>query len=140
MHGDAGPDDAQRARIEDSGRNEVDGEPTLLVDHGMAGIGAAMPTNNQVRITGEQVDDLALPLVAPMAADDSRYRHSVKLARSGRARNAERGTIRVILTVILLVMLSRFDRPPPVGLLGVPVDGGFQPIPEAPLRLPTEVE
>src|SRR5438132_897400 len=73
--GDARPDDAQRPRVEDARRDQVDGETPLLVDHGVARVGTAMAADNEVRITGEQVDDFALALVAPMPADDRSYRH-----------------------------------------------------------------
>src|SRR4051812_12584751 len=52
----------------------------------------------------------------------------------------ERTAVGVVLRVVLLVVLAGFDLAPPGGLFGVPVDGGFQPIPEAPLRLPAELE
>ena len=77
MDGHAWPDDAHRPRIEDAGRNQVDRETALLVDDRVARVGAAVPADDQVRVAGEQVDDLALALVAPVAADDCRDRHAV---------------------------------------------------------------
>ena len=71
----ARPNDAHCARIEDAGRDQVDGEAALLVDDRVASVGATVAADNQVRVSGEQVDDLAFALVTPMAADDSRYRH-----------------------------------------------------------------
>src|SRR5436309_3612976 len=53
----------------------MDGEAALLIDHRVARIRAAVAADNQVRVTGEQVDDFALALVAPMPADDRSYRH-----------------------------------------------------------------
>ena len=75
VHGDARPDDAQRARIEDAGRNQVYREAALLIDDGMASVRAPMATYDQVRVAGQQVDDLAFALVAPVAADNRRDRH-----------------------------------------------------------------
>src|SRR5438552_16704011 len=75
MHRHAWPNNAHRARIEDAGRDQMDSEAALLVDHCMSSVGAAVATDNQVRVSGQQVDDLAFALVTPMAADHSRYRH-----------------------------------------------------------------
>src|SRR5258708_37533147 len=57
----------------------MDGETALLVDHGMPGVRAAMTADNEIGVTREQVDDLALALVAPMPADDRSYRHRATL-------------------------------------------------------------
>src|ERR1051326_3967588 len=74
----AWPDDAQRARVENARRNQVDGEPTLLVDHGVAGIRAAVAADHQVRFARQQVDDFAFALIPPVAADNRRNRHVLK--------------------------------------------------------------
>src|SRR5437016_5011027 len=57
----------------------MDGEAALLIDHRVARIRAAMAADNEVRIPREQVDHLALALVAPMPADDRSYRHGPTL-------------------------------------------------------------
>src|SRR5260370_28960578 len=54
----------------------MDGEAALLVDHRVARIRAAVPADDEVRITREQIDNFALAFVAPMAPDDSSYRHA----------------------------------------------------------------
>ena len=41
----------------------------------MASVRAPMATYDQVRVAGQQVDDLAFTLVAPVAADNGRNRH-----------------------------------------------------------------
>ena len=39
-------------------------------DDRVSGVGAALVAAHDVRVLGEQVDDLALPFVAPLCADD----------------------------------------------------------------------
>src|SRR6266699_3283463 len=73
VDGHALPNDAQRARMKNTRRDQVNGETSLLVDHGMASVGPAMAADNEIRVTREQVDDFALALVAPMPADDRSY-------------------------------------------------------------------
>ncbi len=72
---DARSDDAQRPRVEDAGWHQVDSEASLIADDRMAGIGPAVAADHQVRIAREQVDDLALALVAPLTADNRRDWH-----------------------------------------------------------------
>ena len=42
-----------------------------LADDGVAGVGAAVVADDEVVLVGEQIDDLALGLVAPLQADDT---------------------------------------------------------------------
>jgi hypothetical protein len=58
----------------------MNGEATLLVDDRVPGVSAAMAADNQVRISGEQANDLALTLISPMAANNSRYRHMLNVS------------------------------------------------------------
>jgi hypothetical protein len=43
----------------------------------VAGVVAALEADHEVRVLGEQVDDLALALVAPLGAHDHRAGHAV---------------------------------------------------------------
>ena len=45
--------------------------------HGMARVGAALVADHDVLVLGEQVDDLAFGLVAPLQTNNARTRHSV---------------------------------------------------------------
>ena len=46
-----------------------------LVDHCMAGVVAALKTNDHIGVLGEKVDNTPLTLVAPLGAYDCAYRH-----------------------------------------------------------------
>src|SRR5438128_5022577 len=81
VDGDARADNAQRARVEDARWDQVDGEATLLVDDSVPGIRPAVPTDNQISIARQQIDDLALAFVAPMAPNNSGYRHGLNSSR-----------------------------------------------------------
>jgi hypothetical protein len=68
-------DHARLAGVEDPARDEVE-LPRLPVAHDrVAGVVAALEANDHVRPFREQVDDLALPLVAPLGANDDDSRH-----------------------------------------------------------------
>ena len=69
---DAVADDAARARVEDARRDQVELELLLAADDRVAGVVAALEAHDDVGVLGEQVDDLALALVAPLGADDRR--------------------------------------------------------------------
>ena len=116
------------------GRDQVDGKAALLVDDGVPGIGAAVAADDQVRVARQQVDDLAFALVAPMAADDGRDRH----APDGSSLLEKDGPVAVVLGVVRLVALARFDRSPPLGPLQVPAHRRVERVPELPLRPPPE--
>src|SRR5215207_3251180 len=63
-------DHAQLARVEDPRRHQVQ-LPDLAVTHDrVAGVVAALEAHDRVGPLGEQVRDLALPLVAPLGAYD----------------------------------------------------------------------
>ena len=67
---DAVADDAQLAGVEDPRRHQVQ-LPRLAVAHDrVAGVVAALEAHDRVGPLGEQVRDLALPLVAPLGAHD----------------------------------------------------------------------
>ena len=50
-------------------------ELLALADDRVAGVVAALEADHQVGLLGEQVDDLPLPLVAPLGAHDHETRH-----------------------------------------------------------------
>ena len=57
-------------RVQDAGGQQVQDELALLGHNGMAGIVAALIARNDIGIFGQQVDDAALALIAPI---DSSY-------------------------------------------------------------------
>jgi hypothetical protein len=68
-------DDAELAGIEDPGGDQVE-LPGLPVAHDrVTGVVAALEAHDGVRALGEEVDDLALALVAPLGAYDDHARH-----------------------------------------------------------------
>ena len=69
---------AQRARVEDAGGNQPQ-LVGLLADHQrVPGVVAALVAGDHVGPLGQQVDDLALALVAPLRADDDGQRHQLR--------------------------------------------------------------
>ena len=60
----------------------MDGEGALLVDHRMAGVGAARRPRDDLRIARQRIGDLALPLVAPLSTQHNRDRHRRTLIAS----------------------------------------------------------
>ena len=76
---DDGPrtEHAERARIEDAARHEVELEGAVLVDDGVSGVVAALEPDDQVRLLRQEVRDLAFAFVAPLSPDDGRHRHVV---------------------------------------------------------------
>ena len=59
-------------------------ERLAVDDDGVAGVRAALVAADDVRLLREQVDDLALALVAPLRTDDDGGRHDVESARTRR--------------------------------------------------------
>ncbi len=59
----------------------MEGELATRVDDGVAGIVAALRADDDVGTTCEQVDDLPLAFVTPLAADDGEDRHDVDSVR-----------------------------------------------------------
>ena len=88
---DAVADRAQLARIQDPGRDQVELPLHAVADDGVAGVVAALEADHHVRLLGEQVDDLALALVAPLGAHDHDAGHVVgSVYGAPRARSARR--------------------------------------------------
>ena len=70
-----GAEHADRVRVEDAGRDEVELEGALFVDDGVSGVVAALVADDEIRLLREEVRDLALALVAPLRSDDGGHRH-----------------------------------------------------------------
>ena len=64
------PDDARLALVQNPGGDQVQDELVRAHDHRMARVVAALIARNDIRPLGKQVDDLSLPLVAPLGADN----------------------------------------------------------------------
>src|ERR1700682_2069175 len=72
IENDAVADDAGRVGIENSGRDEVKPKFLAGVDDGVSGIVATLGADDHVGVFREKVDDLALPLVPPLATYEDR--------------------------------------------------------------------
>src|SRR4051794_2608048 len=72
---DAVADRADLARVEDPGGDQVELEGLTVADDRVAGVVAALKADHDVRLLGEQVGDLPLPLVAPLGADYDQSGH-----------------------------------------------------------------
>ena len=66
VQGNAGGDDVDDLGAEDAAGDQVKGEGFLADPDGVARVGAAGVSDNDFEMLGEQVDDLALALVAPL--------------------------------------------------------------------------
>src|SRR5690606_496559 len=71
---------ATPAGVEDSRRDLVQHELLVADVHGMTSVRAALIPRHDLYLLGEDVDDLPLPLVAPLGADDD---HTAMLHLSG---------------------------------------------------------
>ena len=58
-------------RPQHAGRQQRQLEGLAAADDGVAGVGAAVVADDEIVLVGEQIDDLALGLVAPLQADDT---------------------------------------------------------------------
>jgi len=61
-------DQAQRVGAQDAGRDQVQHGLLAADDQGVAGVVAALEAHDRADFLGQQVDDLALALVAPLRA------------------------------------------------------------------------
>ena len=67
-------DDAELARVHDSGRQKRQLVGLIADDEGVAGVVAALEAHDDVAL-GQPVDDLAFALVAPLGAHHHHIRH-----------------------------------------------------------------
>ena len=67
----AGAQHAGHLRVQDTGGQQVQDELALLGHNGMAGIVATLIARNDIGIFGQQVDDAALALIAPVDSSNS---------------------------------------------------------------------
>ena len=70
VQGHAVAQDVHHALAEDAGGQQVQGELAQLVDHGVAGVAAALIADHHIVLAGEEVHHPALALVAPVDAYD----------------------------------------------------------------------
>jgi hypothetical protein len=103
----AGADDAELPGREDARGNVVELERLSVTHDGVPGVRAALVATDDVRVAREEVDDLPLPLVAPLGADDDGRRHRVEL-RSASGRSPPEGQL-------LRAPLPRFSGIPRLG-------------------------
>ena len=74
-------DDIGHMGVERAGGQDVQGEAAIIVDDGVAGIGAALEADHDVGMFRQQVCDLTLAFVAPVRAYDCFY-HDARLLLS----------------------------------------------------------
>jgi hypothetical protein len=77
-------DQAELAGVEDPGRHEVELVDLVSAHDRVAGVVAALEADHHVGRLGKQVRDLALPLVAPLGADNHQARHFASESREPR--------------------------------------------------------
>ena len=102
---DAVADHAALAGVEDPGRDQVELPRLAVADDRVAGVVAALEAHDGVGVLGEQVDDLALALVAPLGADDHdawhadecRRRRPASYGRQRATRRLGRATLRAVV-------------------------------------------
>ena len=75
VNGDAVSQDVHNTLPENAGGQQMQGEFAMLIDHGVAGVAAALVTDDDVIILGEQIDHASLALVTPVDADDYGISH-----------------------------------------------------------------
>ena len=61
-------DDRQDVFVDDARRNLVECEVVSIGDNGVAGVGATAVAADHVEVTGDEVGDLTLALVAPLGS------------------------------------------------------------------------
>ena len=72
---DSGADDGDALRIENARGNEVQLERAGLCHHGVAGVAAAVGSDDEVALAGQGVSQFAFAFIAPLAAHDNCCRH-----------------------------------------------------------------
>jgi hypothetical protein len=78
-------DDRDDVVVEHAAGHELQGV-ALVVDHqGVARVVAALVADDHVHLLGEEIGELALPLVTPLGSDHDRRRHVCSCSRPGNA-------------------------------------------------------
>ena len=78
----AGGDDALHLGPEDAAGHQRELEGLAVADDGMAGVGPALVADDDIVLFGQQVDDLAFGLVAPLKSDHASHWHRKALDRN----------------------------------------------------------
>ena len=71
----AGGDHALDLGAENAAGDQRELEGLAAGDHRVAGVGPALVADDDIVLLGEQIDDLALGLIAPLQSDNTRGRH-----------------------------------------------------------------
>ena len=71
-------DHAQDARVQDARGDQVQHELASGHDHGVTRVVPAVVAGHDLHACGEKIDDLPLPLVAPLGADDHDIGHVLR--------------------------------------------------------------
>lgn len=74
-----GSDDAFHIRSEDTARDQGEFKGLALSDDRVPSVGAALITNDDVLVFGEQVNNLAFRFVSPLKPDNSGGAHGIHL-------------------------------------------------------------
>jgi hypothetical protein len=77
IHDNAVSDDTRRASVQDARGNEMKDVGSPFVDDGMPGIGPTLIPDDNIGIAGQDINDLALTLIAPLRPDDDEITHNV---------------------------------------------------------------
>ena len=82
----ARPDDVDAVRVQDAGRDELQFILLAVYHNRMAGVVAALAAHDQIRLACENINELALALVAPLGAENYLTWHRISfLSSMGRA-------------------------------------------------------
>lgn len=81
IHDDTVADDRRDVVVENPTRNQLEGE-ALAADHErVAGVVTALIPDDQLHLLGDEVSELALPLVTPLSTDDNGRWHGALLSQ-----------------------------------------------------------
>ena len=71
-------DHGRHVRVDHAGRDETQRKRLITDDDGVTGVVATLISNDDVRILGKQVCNLAFALITPLRADHDRCGHSLE--------------------------------------------------------------
>ena len=126
---DAAASDGAALAGDDAGRDLADLVRLVADDDRVAGVRAALVAADEIRVLREQVDDLSLPLVAPLRTDDDGRGHARQSCRS-HASSVARGGGRELATLDRVRLDSRDRRQARPRRTGTPLP----PIPDDDVR------